>query len=77
MQRSMKDVHLCCEGMDLIWQESDVLVAMSMYKNGFSILEMSAVFSRPHEEISVLLIDLIRIGRLEQKVVMRNQTTNS
>lgn len=71
VMRSMKDVYRCCQDMDLDWDEADVLIVISMYNSNFSVLEMQAVLSRSHYEISVLILDLIRTGRItnEQKKV--------
>jgi hypothetical protein len=59
-----KTKYIAGEGMDFFWDVGDVVLLKSMYNNGFSILEMSAVVERHTDEIAILFIDLTRNGEI-------------
>lgn len=54
-------------GLDFSWDSNDVEKITAMWKNGINIEKIADRFSRPVDEVFILLLDLARKNKISER----------
>jgi len=65
--RPTERLHFACEELDLSFRQQEVWDVIRWWREGRSYDDMATALDRDGDEIAILLIDLVRSGRIEKR----------
>ena len=59
--------YIACEDLEFGWSQEDVEQVIEWWNEGVSYDEMARRLDRDGDEVAILLIDLVRKGRIQKR----------
>lgn len=57
-------IYIACEELNFIWRPEDVITVDRMWQEGMDIRDIAKAFDRDVDEVAILIMDRVRLGRL-------------
>jgi hypothetical protein len=65
--RPQKPLYIALETLDFTWDHAEVAKAKELYNQGIHYADIAAYFRRDGDEVIVLLMDLLRKGKISRR----------
>lgn len=65
--RPQKQLYIALENLDYTWDHAEVAKAIDLYNQGVHYADIAVYFRRDGDEVIVLLMDLLRKGKISRR----------
>lgn len=67
MTKKRSHTYICCEDLDFVWDEREVVQVEKMWASGLSLFDIARAFDRAPDEVALLIMDRARKGKIKQR----------
>ncbi|WP_051620975.1 hypothetical protein [Paenibacillus sp. UNC451MF] len=67
LKHQRQNLYVCLEDLDFVWDEKNISTASQMWNEGLSVWDMARSFERDIDEVTLLIMDLKRRGRIQDR----------